>query len=89
MLGPRSNSVSPAKPQAAGQLFPLSVLLAFDPCETPGNDAMEQGPPAPQTLLAAIFPQDESQPVPAFFAADTAFDCEDGEGAMDWPSCAD
>jgi hypothetical protein len=78
-----------AKPQAAGQLLPLSALLALNLDEQPGDAAIEQGPPLPQMASAALFPQEESHPVPAFFAADTAFDCEDGEGSADWLPCAD
>jgi hypothetical protein len=89
MLGPRSNSPRPAKPQAAGQLLPLSALLALNLEEQPGEDAIEQGPPLPQMQPEAVFPQEENYPAPAFFAADTAFDCEDGEGAGDWAPYAD
>jgi hypothetical protein len=37
----------------------------------------------------AVFPQEESHTEPAFFAADTEFDCEDGERAVGWGSFAD
>jgi hypothetical protein len=37
----------------------------------------------------AVFPQEENHPAPNFFAADTAFDCEDGDGAANWASFAD
>jgi hypothetical protein len=89
MLGPRSKPMRPAKPRAAGQPFPLSALLALNCDEQPGNDAIEQGPPLTQMPPEAVFPPEENHPVPAFFAADTPFDCEDGEGAADWTPCAD
>jgi hypothetical protein len=81
--------MKPAKPRASGQFFALSALLALNPGEQPGNEALEQGPPPPPMPSMAVFPQEENHPVPAFFAADTAFDCQDGEGAADWAACAD
>jgi hypothetical protein len=50
---------------------------------------MDQGPLAAEMPSVAVFPQEESHPAPAFFAADTAFDCEDGDGAANWTAFAD
>jgi hypothetical protein len=82
MLGHRSNPTRPT-----GQVLPLSALLALNLEEQPGNEAMEQELPAPQMPPVAAFPQEESHPAPNFFAADTAFDCEDGDAA--WAAFAD
>jgi hypothetical protein len=84
MLGHRSNP-----PRPAGQLLQLSTLVALNLEEQPGTEAMEQGPPAPQMPPVAVFPQEENHPAPNFFAADTAFDCEDGDGAANWAPFAD
>jgi hypothetical protein len=89
MLGPRSNAKSPAKPQAVRQPFPLYALSALNLDEQPGDGAIGQGTPLPQTLPVAVFPQEENYLVPVYFAADTAFDCEDGDGAPGWASFAD
>jgi hypothetical protein len=40
--------------------------------------------PAPASLQPiALFSQDESHPAGSFFAADTTFDCDDGDGTFD------
>ena len=89
MLGPRSNPVKRATPRASAQFFAHTALLALNPSEQPGNEVLEQGPPPPQMPPVAVFPQEENYLMPVYFAADTAFDCEDGDGAASWASFAD
>ncbi len=77
---------------------PIAVILALNCGEgaQPGSEGGEQSwaapqDAAPQEQAAAIFSSDESSPVAAFFVAETAFDCEDGDatGTGDWLSCED
>ena len=76
----------PSKPA----VIPLAVLLALNPDENAEPDTgAGQGPAAPQEAAAAVFPMDENSPAPLFFAADTAFDCEPGGGAQEWPAADD
>ncbi len=53
--------------------------------DAPADMAAGQSPAALQGQAAAVFPQDDGHPVTVFFAADTAFDCEDGDSASGWP----
>jgi len=82
--------------QVRGSSLPLAVLLALNSSEgsQAGSESAEQclaAPPeaAPLEQAAAIFSQDDNCPAPAVFVADTAFDCEEGNGSADWPSNED
>ncbi len=67
--------------------IPPAALLALNPDGgTQPEGVIEQNPAAPEAEAPAVFPQDESSPVPSFFAAETAFDCENAEGPQDWPA---
>ncbi len=76
--------------------LPLALLLALNLEDggQPGSEGVEQNPALPpeaepQVQSAAVFPQDESSPIAAYFVADTAFDCDDAGDAADWFSFED
>ncbi len=95
MPGYRPNAISAktnaalARPPIPKHTFPPAALIALSPQELDRDiDYAVEVPPAAQDPLFAIYPQDENL-VPFFFAADTPFDCQDGDGIPSWAAYAD
>ncbi len=75
-------------------VHPVPLPLPFFASAGAGFDSeseTENGTPSDtgavlQAPPAAVFPQDEDASVAVLFVADTAFDCEEGDGVPGWPS---
>ncbi len=86
MPGNRPFHPIPAKAAA----IPLAALLALNPDDSAEPEGgAGQSPAMPREVSAAVFPADDSSPAPSCFAAETAFDCEPGADALDWPGGED
>ena len=86
MPGNRPFHLLPAKAAA----IPLAALLALNPDDSAEPEGgAGQSPAMPREASAAVFPADDSSPAPSYFAAETAFDCEPGADASDWPGGED